>query len=158
MKALLYLFSVPPNIARAEGSPELTVLRNRQTTLECLSDAVPPPVITWLKNGARLQVNSIVHTVSFGEEKPVWERGEWGLYKADTPQKAQLFLEASAPLISRCSSSLHMLREYIIGSRQRFVLLFDQSIQGCVWIEIVLLKNLVISLLEELREGSHSMG
>lgn len=54
----MYLFShpVPPNIAGTDESRDFTVLRNRQMTLECKSDAVPPPVITWLKNGERLQV------------------------------------------------------------------------------------------------------
>lgn len=55
----MYSFShlVPPNIAGTDESQDFTVLRNRQVTLECKSDAVPPPVITWLKNGERLQVN-----------------------------------------------------------------------------------------------------
>lgn len=55
----MYLFShpVPPNIAGTGEPQDFTVLRNRQVTLECKSDAVPPPVITWLKNGERLQVS-----------------------------------------------------------------------------------------------------
>lgn len=48
---------VPPNIVGTDESQDFTVLRNRQVTLECKSDAVPPPVIAWLKNGERLQVN-----------------------------------------------------------------------------------------------------
>lgn len=59
LKACGVFFShaVPPNIAGTDGSQDFTVLRNRQVTLECKSDAVPPPVITWLKNGEQLQVS-----------------------------------------------------------------------------------------------------
>lgn len=47
---------VPPNIAGVDEAQDFTVLRNRQVTLECKSDAVPPPVIMWLKSGEQLQV------------------------------------------------------------------------------------------------------
>ncbi|XP_055962583.1 hemicentin-1 [Sorex fumeus] len=57
---------VPPNIAGAEDSPASTVLRNRQATLECRSDAAPPPVVTWLKNGERLQATPRVRILSGG--------------------------------------------------------------------------------------------
>ena len=53
----LFSHPVPPNIAGTGEPQDFTVLRNRQVTLECKSDAVPPPVITWLKNGERLQVS-----------------------------------------------------------------------------------------------------
>uniref|UniRef100_A0A8D0P964 Hemicentin-1 n=1 Tax=Sus scrofa TaxID=9823 RepID=A0A8D0P964_PIG len=61
-QSLVYLFSppVPPNIAGTDESQDFTVLRNRQVTLECKSDAVPPPVITWLKNGERFPHASLV--------------------------------------------------------------------------------------------------
>lgn len=66
LKLLLYLFSypVPPNIAGTDEPQDVTVLRNRQVTLECKSDAVPPPVITWLKNGERLQVNFLISSTN----------------------------------------------------------------------------------------------
>lgn len=48
--------TVPPNIAGTSGPQDLTVLQNRQITLECKSDAVPPPTIIWLKNGEVLEV------------------------------------------------------------------------------------------------------
>ncbi|KAF5916712.1 hypothetical protein HPG69_005507 [Diceros bicornis minor] len=57
---------VPPNIAGTDESQDFTVLRNRQMTLECKSDAVPPPVITWLKNGERLQATPRVRILSGG--------------------------------------------------------------------------------------------
>ena len=53
----VFLCVVPPNIA-GEGAPQdVAVLRGRQVTLECQSDAVPPPTLTWLKDGSPLQVN-----------------------------------------------------------------------------------------------------
>lgn len=48
---------MPPHIAGADEPQDFTVSRNRQVTLECKSDAVPPPVIMWLKNGEHVQVN-----------------------------------------------------------------------------------------------------
>uniref|UniRef100_A0A670IF80 Hemicentin 1 n=1 Tax=Podarcis muralis TaxID=64176 RepID=A0A670IF80_PODMU len=47
---------VPPNIAGTSNPQNLSVLQNRQIILECKSDAVPPPTITWLKNGEIMQV------------------------------------------------------------------------------------------------------
>lgn len=32
------------------------MLLSRQVTLECRSDAVPPPTLSWLKDGQALQV------------------------------------------------------------------------------------------------------
>ncbi|PNI67325.1 HMCN1 isoform 2 [Pan troglodytes] len=57
---------VPPNIAGTDEPQDITVLRNRQVTLECKSDAVPPPVITWLRNGERLQATPRVRILSGG--------------------------------------------------------------------------------------------
>lgn len=47
---------VPPNIAGTGGPQELAVLQNSQVILECRSDAVPPPTISWLKDGELLEV------------------------------------------------------------------------------------------------------
>lgn len=52
----LIFVTVPPNIAGTSGPQDLTVLQNRQVILECKSDAVPPPTISWLKNGELLEV------------------------------------------------------------------------------------------------------
>lgn len=57
---IVFLCLVPPNIAGMDESQDFTVLRNRQVTLECKSDAVPPPVIMWLKNGEQLQVTLLL--------------------------------------------------------------------------------------------------
>ncbi|XP_034866567.1 hemicentin-1 isoform X2 [Mirounga leonina] len=65
-KEYLVRVHVPPNIAGTDESQDFTVLRNRQVTLECKSDAVPPPVITWLKNGERLQATPRVRILSGG--------------------------------------------------------------------------------------------
>lgn len=47
---------VPPNIAGESTPQNASVLLNRQVTLECKSDAVPPPTLSWLKDGQPLQV------------------------------------------------------------------------------------------------------
>ncbi|KAL1775484.1 hemicentin-1 isoform X4 [Sigmodon hispidus] len=65
-KEYLVRVHVPPNIAGMDESQDFTVLRNRQVTLECKSDAVPPPVIMWLKNGERLQATPRVRILSGG--------------------------------------------------------------------------------------------
>ncbi|XP_074858281.1 hemicentin-1 isoform X2 [Carettochelys insculpta] len=57
---------VPPNIAGTGGPQDLTVLQNRQVILECKSDAVPPPTITWLKDGELLQATPRVRILSSG--------------------------------------------------------------------------------------------
>ncbi|XP_026645393.1 hemicentin-1 [Microtus ochrogaster] len=65
-KEYLVRVHVPPNIVGMDEPQDFTVLRNRQVTLECKSDAVPPPVITWLKNGERLQATPRVRILSGG--------------------------------------------------------------------------------------------
>ncbi|CAO2637185.1 Hmcn1, partial [Lemmus lemmus] len=65
-KEYLVRVHVPPNIAGMDEPRDFTVLRNRQVTLECKSDAVPPPVITWLKNEERLQATPRVRILSGG--------------------------------------------------------------------------------------------
>uniref|UniRef100_A0A3B3BIE7 Hemicentin 1 n=1 Tax=Oryzias melastigma TaxID=30732 RepID=A0A3B3BIE7_ORYME len=45
----------PPNIVGESSPQDVSVLQNRQATLECKSDAVPPPTLTWLKDGKQLQ-------------------------------------------------------------------------------------------------------
>uniref|UniRef100_A0A673IBQ3 Hemicentin-1 n=1 Tax=Sinocyclocheilus rhinocerous TaxID=307959 RepID=A0A673IBQ3_9TELE len=54
-KEFLVRVHVPPNIAGDRGVQDVSVLQNRQVTLECKSDAVPPPSLTWLKDGAPLK-------------------------------------------------------------------------------------------------------
>ncbi|NWV42606.1 HMCN1 protein, partial [Grantiella picta] len=65
-KEYLVRVHVPPNIAGAEGPQELAVLQNRQVTLECRSDAVPPPTISWLKNGQLLEGGPRLRILSGG--------------------------------------------------------------------------------------------
>ncbi|XP_047376655.1 hemicentin-1 isoform X2 [Sciurus carolinensis] len=65
-KEYLVRVHVPPNIAGTDEPQDFTVLRNRQVTLECKSDAVPPPIITWLKNGEQLQATPRVRILSGG--------------------------------------------------------------------------------------------
>nr|XP_044998229.1 hemicentin-1 isoform X3 [Jaculus jaculus] len=65
-KEYLVRVHVPPNIAGTTEPQDVTVLRNRQVTLECKSDAVPPPVIMWLKSGERLQATPRVRILSGG--------------------------------------------------------------------------------------------
>ncbi|KAM4861104.1 hemicentin-1 [Thomomys bottae] len=65
-KEYLVRVHVPPNIAGTDESQDVTVLQNRQVTLECKSDAVPPPMIIWLRNGERLQATPRVRILSGG--------------------------------------------------------------------------------------------
>ncbi|CAM9592142.1 unnamed protein product [Lampetra fluviatilis] len=57
---------VPPNIAGAGGPQDLTVLLNGQLTLECKSDAVPPPTLSWLKDDNPLQGSARLRLLSAG--------------------------------------------------------------------------------------------
>ncbi|MEE6496324.1 hypothetical protein FKM82_002300 [Ascaphus truei] len=57
---------VPPNIAGTSETQRLTVLRHTQVTLECNSDAIPPPKITWLKDDRTLQANPRIRILSAG--------------------------------------------------------------------------------------------
>ncbi|NXK97014.1 HMCN1 protein, partial [Formicarius rufipectus] len=65
-KEYLVRVHVPPNIAGTGGPQDLTVLQNRQVTLECKSDAVPPPTISWLRNGAPLEGTPRVRILAGG--------------------------------------------------------------------------------------------
>ncbi|XP_075384531.1 hemicentin-1 isoform X2 [Tenrec ecaudatus] len=65
-KEYLVRVHVPPNIAGTDETQDISVLQNRQVTLECKSDAVPPPIITWLKNGEQLQATPRARILSGG--------------------------------------------------------------------------------------------
>ncbi|XP_077463990.1 hemicentin-1 [Stigmatopora argus] len=57
---------VPPNIVGKSTPQDVSVLQNRQVTLECKSDAVPPPTLSWLKDSQPLQVSTRVRLLSAG--------------------------------------------------------------------------------------------
>ncbi|XP_048833472.1 hemicentin-1 isoform X1 [Brienomyrus brachyistius] len=65
-KEFLVRVHVPPNIVGERSPQDVSVLQNRQVTLECKSDAVPPPTLTWLKNGKSLQASPRVRILSNG--------------------------------------------------------------------------------------------
>ncbi|XP_017573536.2 hemicentin-1 isoform X3 [Pygocentrus nattereri] len=65
-KEFLVRVHVPPNIAGESGVQDVSVLQNRQVTLECKSDAVPPPTLSWLKDGSPLKVSPRVRVLSSG--------------------------------------------------------------------------------------------
>ncbi|KAL9846109.1 hemicentin-1 isoform 2-T2 [Geothlypis trichas] len=65
-KEYLVRVHVPPNIAGTGGPQELAVLQNSQAILECRSDAVPPPTISWLKNGELLEGGPRLRILSSG--------------------------------------------------------------------------------------------
>ncbi|KAM8931068.1 hemicentin-1 [Pelodytes ibericus] len=57
---------MPPNIAGSRAIHNITVLLSKQITLECKSDALPPPKMTWLKDDRPLTLNARVHVLSKG--------------------------------------------------------------------------------------------
>ncbi|KAJ0032742.1 hypothetical protein NQD34_002823 [Periophthalmus magnuspinnatus] len=65
-KDFLVRVHVPPNIIGESTPQDISVLLNRQITLECKSDAVPPPTLSWLKNGEPLQASPRVRVLSSG--------------------------------------------------------------------------------------------
>ncbi|XP_053737549.1 hemicentin-1 isoform X1 [Synchiropus splendidus] len=65
-KEFLVRVHVPPNIAGESTPQDVSVLQNRQVTLECKSDAVPPPTLVWLKDGLPLEASPRVRILSNG--------------------------------------------------------------------------------------------
>ncbi|XP_061680955.1 hemicentin-1 isoform X2 [Syngnathoides biaculeatus] len=65
-KEFLVRVHVPPNIVGESTPQDVLVLHNGQVTLECKSDAVPPPTLNWLKNGQPLQMSTRVRVLSEG--------------------------------------------------------------------------------------------
>ncbi|MBN3312119.1 HMCN1 protein, partial [Atractosteus spatula] len=65
-KEFLVRVHVPPNIAGESKPQNLTLLQNRQVTLECKSDAVPPPTLSWLKDGHPVQATPRIRILSSG--------------------------------------------------------------------------------------------
>nr|DBA18217.1 TPA: hypothetical protein GDO54_016492 [Pyxicephalus adspersus] len=58
---------MPPNIAGISVIHNITSLKNKQITLECKSDAVPPPEIMWIKDNKPLLTSFRVHIESNGQ-------------------------------------------------------------------------------------------
>ncbi|XP_053341492.1 hemicentin-1 [Clarias gariepinus] len=81
-KEFLVRVHVPPNIAGESGVQDISVLQNRQVTLECRSDAVPPPTLSWLKDGAQLKASPRVRVLSSGRYLQInnAELGDTGRY------------------------------------------------------------------------------
>ncbi|XP_035996829.1 hemicentin-1 isoform X1 [Fundulus heteroclitus] len=65
-KDFLVRVHVPPNISGESKPQHLSVLQNGQVTLECKSDAVPPPTLTWLKDGTPLKTSPRLRILSSG--------------------------------------------------------------------------------------------
>ncbi|XP_068599564.1 hemicentin-1 [Brachionichthys hirsutus] len=65
-KDFLVRVHVPPNIVGENIPQDVSVLQSRQVTLECKSDAVPPPTLTWFKDGKPLQASARVRVLSGG--------------------------------------------------------------------------------------------
>ncbi|XP_076007425.1 hemicentin-1 [Genypterus blacodes] len=65
-KEILVRVHVPPNIAGESTPQDVSVLKSRQVTLECKSDAIPPPTLTWLKDGQPLQASARIRILSSG--------------------------------------------------------------------------------------------
>lgn len=62
-------FKVPPSIKGQNSTPPaiVNVRVGMPVTLECESNAVPPPIITWYKNGRMISVSSNVSFVADGQ-------------------------------------------------------------------------------------------
>ncbi|XP_059849711.1 hemicentin-1-like [Hypanus sabinus] len=59
---------VPPNISGISGLPEvLTAAPNAAVTLECRAAGVPPPKLSWLKDGLPLPISSHIRLQSAGQ-------------------------------------------------------------------------------------------
>ncbi|XP_039591708.1 hemicentin-1 isoform X2 [Polypterus senegalus] len=65
-KEYLVRVHVPPNIAGTSDPQDVSVLENMQAMLECKSDAIPPPTLTWLRNGKPLQSSPRIRILSNG--------------------------------------------------------------------------------------------
>uniref|UniRef100_A0A3Q2CT39 Hemicentin-1 n=1 Tax=Cyprinodon variegatus TaxID=28743 RepID=A0A3Q2CT39_CYPVA len=65
-KEFLVRVHIPPNISGESAPQHLSVLQNGQVTLECKSEAVPPPTLTWLKDGTPLQISPRLRILSGG--------------------------------------------------------------------------------------------
>ncbi|XP_010148594.1 PREDICTED: hemicentin-1-like, partial [Eurypyga helias] len=76
-KEYLVRVHVPPNIAGTGGPQDLTVLQNRQVLLECKSDAVPPPTISWLKNGELLEGDPLLLLDPLNNARSLRYTPEW---------------------------------------------------------------------------------
>ncbi|XP_075038771.1 hemicentin-1 [Mixophyes fleayi] len=57
---------MPPNIAGISGNQNITELQNKRISLECKSDALPAPDITWLKDDKPLLPSFRLQIVSDG--------------------------------------------------------------------------------------------
>uniref|UniRef100_A0A8C3SMB3 Ig-like domain-containing protein n=1 Tax=Chelydra serpentina TaxID=8475 RepID=A0A8C3SMB3_CHESE len=69
-KIILLTFSpVPPNIKDHSGASlvVVTVRVGIPVTLECESNAVPPPVITWYKNGRMITESANIEILADGQ-------------------------------------------------------------------------------------------
>lgn len=64
-----FLSSVPPSI-KDHGGESLSVVNVREGTsvsLECESNAVPPPVVTWYKNGRLITESTHLEILADGQ-------------------------------------------------------------------------------------------
>lgn len=61
MNHFAMLFTLePPKISSASAPEELTIAVNSPLELECSAVGVPPPTLTWLKDGRPLEATDIV--------------------------------------------------------------------------------------------------
>uniref|UniRef100_H0XAK9 Hemicentin 1 n=1 Tax=Otolemur garnettii TaxID=30611 RepID=H0XAK9_OTOGA len=120
-KEYLVRVHVPPNIAGTDEPQGFSVLRNRQVTLECKSDAVPPPVITWLKNGERLQVNLFakLHKVLFETKNNII----WGSFASYTFDSKPILYYIFKVLVQ----TMLFIPPSIKGGSQSLIILLSKS-------------------------------
>lgn len=69
INSYLTLDAVPPSIRDSSGGSPVVVnvLVGNSVTLECESNAVPPPTITWYKNGRVVTETANLHVLAEGQ-------------------------------------------------------------------------------------------
>lgn len=64
---LSFLPADPPHINGSDQSEEISVVVNNPLELHCISNGIPVPKITWMKDGRPLPQNENVHVLRGGE-------------------------------------------------------------------------------------------
>jgi len=66
--SLCQYFTVPPSIDDANVVDKPKVIQNRTVLLECPVSGIPPPEVTWLRNGDALSLEAHMRLLSDGRQ------------------------------------------------------------------------------------------